>query len=111
MTAAAVCVMGVVFALTQLVLSSQDAGLSAAKERFANGAVVRGQLTASLLSASSASLGATAPKLATNARALNRLAAASHLGYAAILSAEGNVLAVSSGASPAAARRLAGRPA
>ena len=86
MTVAAVCVLGVVLALAQLVLSSQQASRSAAEQRFANGAVVRGQLTAALLSTSSASLRAAAPKLAPNSAALDRFAKSSHLGYAALLS-------------------------
>src|SRR4029079_16859809 len=74
MTVAAVCVLGVVLVLAQLVLSSQQASRSAAEQRFANGAVVRGQLTAALLATSSASLRATAPKLAPNSAALRRVA-------------------------------------
>ena len=71
--------------------------------------MVRGQLTTSLLSTSSASLRASAPKLASRGGA-RPLRETSHLGYAAILSADGRLLAVSSGASPATARRLAARP-
>jgi signal transduction histidine kinase len=97
--------------LAQLVLSSQQAARSSAEQRFATGAVVRGQLTAALLSTSSTSLRASAPKLAPNRAALDRLVKASHLGYAALLSARGDVIATSSGAPPAFAQRLSGRPA
>ncbi|MDX6629977.1 MAG: hypothetical protein QOH00_2223 [Gaiellales bacterium] len=110
MSVAALCVLGVVFALAQLVRSSQEASRSSARERFASGAVVRSQLTASLLSTSSASLRAAAPKIPPTAAALARVAAKSHLAYAAMLSADGRVLAVSSGAPPAVARRLAAHP-
>src|SRR4051794_10520482 len=111
MTVAAVCVLGVVLVLAQLVLSSQQASRSSAEQRFANGAVVRGQLTAALLSTSSASLRASAPKLAPNSAALDRLTKTSRLGYAALLSSSGDVIAISSGAPPAVAQRLAARPA
>jgi signal transduction histidine kinase len=111
MTVAAACVLGVVLVLAQLVLSSQQASRTSAEERFANGAVVRGQLTAALLSTSSASLRATAPKLAPNGAALDRFAKASRLGYAALLSSSGDVIAISRGAPPAVAQRLAGHPA
>jgi signal transduction histidine kinase len=111
MSVAAVCVLGVVLVLAQLVLSSQQASRSSAEQRFANGAVVRGQLTAALLSTSSASLRATAPKLAPNSTALDRLTKTSRLGYAALLSSSGDVIAISSGAPPAVAQRLAARPA
>jgi hypothetical protein len=110
MAAAALGVVIVVVALAQLVLSAQRTSDSSARQRFENGAVVRGQLTTSLLSTSSASLRATAPKLAVSAAALDRFAKASHLGYAAMLSADGTLLAASSGASRATTKRLAARP-
>ena len=56
MSIAAMCVIGVVIALAQLVRSSQESSRTAARERFANGAVVRAQLTASLLATLNASL-------------------------------------------------------
>ena len=111
MTVAAVSVLAVVLVLAQLVLSSQQASRSSAEQRFANGAVVRGQLTAALLSTSSASLRASAPKLPPTSAALDRFAKTSRLGYAALLSSSGDVIAISSGAPPAVAQRLAGRPA
>jgi len=110
MTIAALCVLAVVAVLAQLVWSSQNASRTSAQQRFASGAVVRGQLTASLLSTSSGSLRAAAAKVATTPAALDRFAASSHLTYAAILSGSGDVLATSSGASPALTRRLAARP-
>ena len=108
--AAAACVIGVVFVLAQLVSSSQGASRRTEQERFASGAVVRGQLTASLLSTSSASLRASAPKVAPSSQALNRLVRTSHLGYAAMLSSDGTVIATSSGAPATLSRRLAQRP-
>jgi signal transduction histidine kinase len=111
MSVAVLCVLAVVLTLAELVSSSQSASRGSARERFASGAVVRSQLTASLLSTSSAALRAAAPKIAPNGKALARLATTSHLGYAAILSGDGRVLAVSSGAPSSVARRLAARPA
>jgi signal transduction histidine kinase len=111
MTVAVLAVVAVVALMAQLVSSSQQASRQAAEERFANGAVVRGQLTAALLSTWSNSLRSSAPKLAPTAKALDAFAKASHLGYAALLSRDGSVLAISSGAPPAAVKRLAGRPA
>jgi signal transduction histidine kinase len=111
MTVAAVSVLGIVLVLAQLVLSSQQASRTSAEERFASGAAVRGQLTAALLSTSGASLRASAPKLAPNAAALDRFAKASRLGYAALLSSSGHVIAISGSAPPAVEQRLAGRPA
>ena len=111
LSVAALCVIGVVIALAQLVLSSQESSRNAARERFANGAVVRAQLTASLLSTTSASLRAAGAKLAPNARALDAVAKASRLGYVALLSADGTVIAASSKTPTAVSRRLAGRPA
>jgi signal transduction histidine kinase len=107
---AALCVLAVVAVLAQLVLSSQQASRSAAQQRFTSGAAVRGQLTASLLSTSSSSLRAAAAKLPPTQKALDKFAAASHLGYAAILSSTGDVVAISSGAPPAVTRHLAARP-
>jgi signal transduction histidine kinase len=107
---AALCVLAVVAVLAQLVLSSQHASRTAAEQRFTAGAGVRSQLTASLLSTSSSSLRAAAVKLPPTQKALDHLAATSHLGYAAILSDTGKVVAASSGTSPAILRRLAARP-
>jgi signal transduction histidine kinase len=103
-------VLGVVLVLAQLVLSSQEASRSSARKLLANGAVVRSELTSSLLSTSSASLRAAAPKIGLDTKALDGMATKSQLAYAAILSADGRVLAISSGASPAVSRRLAARP-
>jgi signal transduction histidine kinase len=110
-TGAALAVLAVVAVLAQLVLSSQHASRNAAQERFVSGAAVRGQLTASLLATTSSSLRAAAVKLPPTRKALNQLAASSHLGYAAILSSDGSVVASSSGATPAVLRHLAARPA
>ena len=109
-TGAALAVLAVVAVLAQLVLSSQDASRNAAQERFVSGAAVRGQLTASLLATTSSSLRAAATKLPPTRKALDRCAASSHLGYAAILSSSGSVVASSSGATPAVLRQLASRP-
>jgi signal transduction histidine kinase len=111
MTAVVVAVVAVVALLAELVISSQDASRRSAEQRMANGAVVRGQLTSALLSTSSNSLRTTAPKLAPNVKSLDAFAKASRLGYAALLSSDGKVLALSSGTPPAVARRLAARPA
>jgi signal transduction histidine kinase len=111
MALAALCVLAVVLTLAQLVRSSQAASRSSAEQRFASGAVVRGQLTSALLSTSSAALRAAALKTAATPAALDRFVKASKVGYAAILSDEGDVLAVSSSTSRATARRLASHPA
>ena len=108
---AGVCVVGVVLALAQLVLSTQNASRANERERFASGAVVRGQLTASLLSTSTTSLRAAARGLAPNTAALSRFATTSRLAYAALLSSDGKLLAVSKGAPASLSRRLAARPA
>ena len=98
MALAAICVLAVVLTLAQLVLSSQDASRSSAEQRFANGAVVRGQLTSALLSTSSAALRAAAIKTAADARPRSTASRRPpRLGYAAILSDDGDVLAASSG--------------
>jgi signal transduction histidine kinase len=111
MTMAALSVLAVVVVLAQLVLSSQHAARSSAEQRFANGAVVRGQLTSALLSTSGGSLQAAAAKTQATPASLDRFVKASHLGYAAMLSGSGDVLAVSSGTSPATSRRLGSHPA
>jgi signal transduction histidine kinase len=110
MAVAAVCVVTVVAVLAQLVVSSEHAARASAEERFTTGAGVRAQLTASLLSTSSSSLRTAARKLPQTPDALQRFATSSHLGYAAVLSGNGEVLAVSRGAPSAVARRLASRP-
>ena len=110
MAIAAVCVVAVVAVLAQLVVSSEHASRTSAEQRFTTGAGVRAQLTASLLATSSASLRAAARKLPETPDGLRRFATTSHLGYAAVLSGNGEVLAVSRGAPSAVARRLASRP-
>jgi signal transduction histidine kinase len=111
MIVAALSVVAVVSVIAALVVSSENASRSSAQQRFASGAAVRGQLTAALLSTSSTSLRSAAPKLAPTAGALKKFASASHLLYAALLSTQGRVLAISSGAPAAATQRLAGHPA
>jgi signal transduction histidine kinase len=110
LSVAALCVIGVVIALAQLVLSSQESSRNAARERFANGAVVRSQLTASLLATTNASLRAVGAKLTPDATALDAVSKASRLEYTALLSADGKVIAASSKMPAAVSRRLAARP-
>jgi hypothetical protein len=68
MAAAALGVVIVVVARAQLVLSAQRTSDSSARQRFENGAVVRGQLTTSLLSTSSASPPGMSARVATSPR-------------------------------------------
>ncbi len=110
MAGAALAVIAVVAVLAQLVMSSQSTAKEAARERFANGAVVRSQLTASLLSTSTASLRRAAAKLPATPKALSGFAKTSNLRYAALLSDDGTVLAASTGAPAALTSRLASRP-
>jgi signal transduction histidine kinase len=108
---AALVMLAVVGVLGYLISSSQDSSRRAAKQQFAASATIRAQLTSSLLSTSATSLRAAAAKVAPSPSALDRLVAASHLGYAAILSNDGAVVASSSGIPAAELRRIGARPA
>ena len=59
---------------------------------------------------STAALRTAGPKLQPNAKALDALTKTSRLGYAALLSGDGTVLAASSNMPAATSQRLAGRP-
>jgi signal transduction histidine kinase len=106
----ALVMLGVVFVLGYLISSSQDSSRSAARQRATAGATIRSELTSSLLSTSSAALRTAAVKVPPTRAALDRLVGASHLGYAAILSANGAIVASSSRAPSAELGRLRGRP-
>jgi signal transduction histidine kinase len=108
--ASAFVMFSVVAVLGYLISDSQNFSRSAARQTFASGARVRSELTSSLLATSSASLNTEASKLVPNPSSLDRLVAASHLTYAAILSADGKLLASSSKSPASALKRLAGRP-
>jgi len=108
---AALGMLAVVGVLSYLIWSSQDSARSAARQRFVASATIRSQLTASLLSTTGTSLRTAAAKVAPSAPALDRLVAASHLGYAAILSGDGVVVASSSRIPQAELRRIGARPA
>jgi signal transduction histidine kinase len=110
-TIVALAMLGVVCVLGYLISSSQDSSRSAARQRATAGATIRSQLTSSLLSTSSTALRSAAAKVPPTRAALDRLVASSHLGYAALLSADGTVVASSSGATSAELGRLRGRPA
>jgi signal transduction histidine kinase len=110
-TIVALAMLGVVFVLGYLISSSQDSSRSAARQRATAGATIRSQLTSSLLSTSSTALRSAAAKVPPTRAALDRLVAASQLGYAAIISADGTIVASSSRATSAELARLRGRPA
>jgi signal transduction histidine kinase len=110
-TIVALAMLGVVFVLGYLISSSQDSSRSAARQRATSGATIRSQLTSSLLSTSSTALRSAAAKVPPTRAALDRLVASSHLGYAAIMSADGTIVASSSRATSAELGRLRGRPA
>jgi signal transduction histidine kinase len=111
MIAAALVMLAVVGVLGFLISSSQGSSRSAARQRFAAGATIRSQLTASLLTTSGASLRGEAAKVAPTAAALDRVVSTSHLGYAVILSSGGAIVASSSHTPRATLRRLEQMPA
>jgi signal transduction histidine kinase len=108
---AALVMLAVVGVLGYLISSSQDSSRSAARQQFAASATIRAQLTASLLSTTGTSLRTAAAKVTPSTSALDRLVAGSHLGYAAILSKDGAVIASSSRIPGAELRRIGARPA
>jgi signal transduction histidine kinase len=110
-TIVALAMLGVVFVLAYLISSSQDSSRSAARQRATASATIRSQLTSSLLSTSSTALRSAAPKLPPTRAALDQLVASSHLGYAAIMSADGTIVASSSRATSTELARLHSRPA
>jgi signal transduction histidine kinase len=107
---AAIVMFGVVLILANLISSSQDSSRSAARQRFTAGATIRSQLTSSLLSTTETSLREGAAKVPPTAGALDRLVASSHLGYAAIISQSGAVVASSSHTPSAELSGLKRRP-
>jgi signal transduction histidine kinase len=109
-TTVAVVMLAVVLVLGYLISSSEDSSRSAARQRATSGASIRSQLTSSLLSTSSAALRTAAAKVPPTRAALDGLVASSHLGYAAILTTNGRVVAASSRATSAELRRLRSRP-
>ena len=94
--AAGAVMVGVVLVLGYLISSSQDSSRRAAEQRFASGATIHSQLTSSLLATSGAALRSSAAKVPPTRLALDALVKSSHLGYAAIISANGTVVASSS---------------
>jgi signal transduction histidine kinase len=110
LVAAAAVVLVVVVVLGSLISASQDSSRSAARQRFASGATIRSQLTSSLLSTTSAALQGAAAKVPPTRAGLDALVKSSRLGYAAIMSADGTIVASSTGTTSAELARLARRP-
>jgi signal transduction histidine kinase len=108
--AAATAVLVVVMVLGYVISDSQSSSRSAARQRFAAGATIRSQLTSSLLSTTSAALQGSAAKLPATRAGLDALVRSSKLGYAAILSADGSIVASSATTTQTELSRLAGRP-
>lgn len=111
MFVAALVMISVVGVLGLLISDSQGSSRSAARQRFAAGATIRSQLTASLLTTSGASLRGEAPKVVPTAAGLDQVVAASHLKYAVILSRGGAIVAASTDTPHATLRRLEQTPA
>jgi signal transduction histidine kinase len=111
MGVAATVILGVVLVLGYLISSSQDSSRSSARQRFAAGATIRSQLTSSLLNTSGVALRTAAARVPPTRSALDALVKSSRLGYAAIVSANGAIVASSSGASKAELQRLGSHPA
>jgi signal transduction histidine kinase len=105
---AAAVMVAVVIVLAYLISASQDSTRQAARQRFASGATIRSQLTSSLLTTSGGALRASAANVPPTRAGLDALVKSSHLQYAAILGADGHVVAASSGAGSLA--RLSKRP-
>jgi signal transduction histidine kinase len=108
--ATALVMVAVTGVLGFLISSSEGSSRSAARQRFAAGATIRSQLTASLLTTSGAALRGEAAKVAPTAAGLDRVVATSHLGYAVILSGSGALVAASTHTPRATIRRLQQMP-
>jgi signal transduction histidine kinase len=109
--ATALVMVAVTGVLGFLISNSQGSSRSAARQRFAAGATIRSQLTASLLTTSGAALRGEAAKVTPTAAGLDRVVATSHLGYAVILTGSGAIVASSTHTPQATLRRLQQVPA